>query len=90
MEDIVEPRDLDPWLRQALKTQITTAEKAIQKVKGDVEAQIASLKDISADLSAKSDKDCTEKRNDKAAYKSARAVSRPLPGRGCSGSPRPP
>jgi len=76
MEDIVEPRDLDPWLRQALKTQITTAEKAIRKVKADVEAQIASLKEIGADLSAKSDKDCTEKRNDKAAYKSARAVSR--------------
>ena len=76
MEDIVEPRDLEPWLRQALRTQITTAEKAIQKVKGDVETQIASLKEVTADLSAKSDRDSAEKRNDKAVYKSARAVGR--------------
>lgn len=76
MEDIVEPKDLESRLRNVLRNQIATAEKAIQKVKGDVEAQIGSLKEITMDLSTKSDRDCTEKRNDKAVYKSARAVNR--------------
>ena len=76
MEDTVEPKDLESWLRHALRNQVNNAEKAIQKVKGDVEAQIASLNEITADLLTKSDRDCAEKRNDKAVYKSARAVNR--------------
>ncbi len=76
MEDIVDPRDLESWLRHILRNQINTADKAIRKVKADVEAQIASFNEITADLLKKSDRDCAEKRNDKAVYKSARAVNR--------------
>jgi len=76
MEDIVDPRDLESWLRHTLRNQINTADKAIHKVKADVEAQIVSFNEITADLLKKSDRDCTEKRNDKAVYKSARAVNR--------------
>jgi hypothetical protein len=76
MEDTVGPKELEPWLKEALRTQIGAAQKAIQKVKGDVETQIASLKEVVADLLGKSEKDSVEKRNDRAAYKAARSVGR--------------
>lgn len=76
MEDAVSPTELEPWLKEALRAQITTTEKAVQKAKNDIEAQIASLKEVITDLLGKSEKDSTEKRNDRAVYKAARAVGR--------------
>ena len=76
MEDAVRPKDLEPWLRQALRTQITTVEKAVQKAKRDVEVQLATLKEVVTDLLRKSEKDSAEKRNDRAVYRAARAVNR--------------
>jgi len=76
MEDAVSPNNLEPWLRQTLRAQITTAEKAIQKIKADVDAQVTSLQEIVKDLQEKSERDSAEKRNDRAAYKAARAVGR--------------
>jgi len=76
MEDAVRPKDLEPWLRQALRTQITTVEKAVQKAKRDVEVQLATLKEVVGDLLRKSEKDSAEKRNDRAVYRAARAVNR--------------
>jgi len=76
MEDVVEPKELEPWIREALRPQITAAEKAIQKAKSDVEAQVSSLNEIVTDLLGKSERDSTEKRNDRAAYKAARAMGR--------------
>lgn len=72
----MEPRSLGPWLRQNLGSQLATVEKAVQRAKGEIDAQISSLKEVTADLSRKSEKDCTEKRNDRALYKSARAIGR--------------
>ena len=76
MEDVVRAKELEPWLKDALRAQIATAEKAVQKAKSDIEAQVASLKEVVADLVRKSEKDSAEKRNDRAAYKAARAVGR--------------
>ena len=76
MEVTVRPNELEPWLKDVMRSQIANADKGIQKAKSDVEAQIASLKEIVADLAAKSEKDSTEKRNDRATYKAARAVAR--------------
>jgi hypothetical protein len=76
MEAAVRPNELEPWLRDALKVQIASSNKAIAKAKSDAEAQIASLNEIVADLAAKSEKDSAEKRNDRAAYKSAKTVTR--------------
>ena len=76
MEDAVKPKELEPWLKEALRAQIGTAEKAVQKAKNDIEAQVASLKEVVDDLLRKSEKDSVEKRNDRAAYKAARAVGR--------------
>ena len=70
------PEALEPWLKQTLKTQITTVEKAIQKAKTDTEAQLTSLNEITGDLLEKSEKASTEKRNDRAVYRAARAVNR--------------
>lgn len=76
MEDAVKPEELEPWLKEALGTQIATTEKAVQKAKNDIEAQVASLREVVDDLLRKSEKDSVEKRNDRAAYKAARAVGR--------------
>jgi len=76
MEDVMRPEALEPWLKQALKTQVTTAEKAIQKSKTDIEAQLVSLNEIVEDLLAKSEKDSTEKRDNRAVYRAAKAVNR--------------
>ena len=76
MKDIIAPEELESWLRHTLRNQISTAEKSIQKVKGNVKAQIASLSETTSELLMKSGRDCTEKKTDKAAYKSARAVNR--------------
>ncbi|WP_455286452.1 hypothetical protein [[Eubacterium] cellulosolvens] len=76
MEDAVKPKELEPWLKEALRAQITTAEKTIQKAKNDIEAQVASLKEVVTDLLRKSEKDSAEKRNDRAVYKAARAAGR--------------
>ncbi len=76
MEDVVRPDELESWLRDTLRTQIANANKAIEKNKTDIEAQVSSLKEVALDLTAKSDKDSTEKRNDRAVYKAARAVNR--------------
>ena len=76
MEDAVKPEELEPWLKEALRTQIATTEKAVQKAKNDIEAQIASLREVVDDLLRKSEKDSVEKRNDRAVYKAARAVGR--------------
>jgi hypothetical protein len=76
MGDAVKPKELEPWLKEALRAQITTAEKAVQKAKNDIEAQVASLKEVVDDLLRKSEKDSVEKRNDRAVYKAARAVGR--------------
>ena len=70
------PEALEPWLRQALKAQVTTAEKAIQKSRTDIEAQLASLNEVIGDLLAKSEKDTTEKRDNRPVYRAARAVNR--------------
>jgi hypothetical protein len=76
MEDAVRPEELEPWLKEALRAQIATTEKAVQKAKNDIEAQIASLKEVVDDLLRKSEKNSVEKRNDRAVYKAARAVGR--------------
>jgi len=76
MEAAVRPNELEPWLKGALRVQIANADKAIAKAKSDTEAQIASLNEVVADLTAKSEKDSAEKRNDRAIYKSAKAVTR--------------
>jgi hypothetical protein len=76
METAVRPDELESWLKDALRAQIANSNKAIAKAKSDTQAQIASLNEIVADLAAKSEKDSTEKRNDRAVYKSARAVTR--------------
>ena len=76
METTVRPDELELWLKTAMRIQIANADKGIQKAKNDVEAQIASLKEIVTDLAAKSEKDSTEKRNDRAMYKAAKAVAR--------------
>jgi len=76
MEAAVRPDELESWLRDALRAQIANSNKAIAKATSDTHAQIASLNEIVADLVAKSEKDSTEKRNDRAVYKSAKAVAR--------------
>jgi hypothetical protein len=76
MESTVELDELEPWLKDALRVQISNADKAIEKAKNDVEAQISSLKGVTVDLIAKSEKDSEEKRDNRAMYKAARAVAR--------------
>lgn len=76
MEDAVGPKELEPWLRQALRTPITTADRAVQKAKSDVGTQLRSLKEVVADLLQKSERDTTEKRNDRSVYKAAKAANR--------------
>jgi hypothetical protein len=76
MEDVVRPDELESWLRDTLRTQIVSTNKAIEKNKTDIEAQVSSLKEVALDLTTKSEKDSTEKRNDRAVYKAARAVNR--------------
>src|SRR5512137_2782466 len=76
MEAVVRPDELESWLRDTIRAQIASVNKAIDKAKTDTEAQTSSLKEVVLDLSAKSDKDSSEKRNDRAMYKSARAVTR--------------
>ena len=76
MEAAVRPDELESWLKDALRAQIANSNKAITKATSDTHAQIASLNEIVADLVTKSEKDSTEKRNDRAVYKSAKAVSR--------------
>jgi hypothetical protein len=76
MESTVELDELEPWLKDALRVQISNADKAIEKAKNDVEAQISSLKEVMVDLIAKSEKDSEEKRDNRAMYKAARAVAR--------------
>ena len=76
MEAVVRPDELESWLRDTLRTQIVNANKAVEKAKTDIEAQVSSLKELVLDLTAKSDKDSTEKRNNRAVYKAARAVTR--------------
>lgn len=76
MESTVRLVELEPWLKDALRVQIANADKAIEKARSDIEAQISSLKEVTADLIAKSEKDSEEKRNNRAMYKAARAVTR--------------
>ena len=76
MEDIVRLDELETWLKDTLRTQISNADKSIQKVKTETERQIASLREVATDLSKKSEKDTLDKRDDRAAYKAARSVSR--------------
>ena len=76
MEDTVRPKELEPWVREALKVQINAAEKAARKARSDIDAQVASVKEVVTDLLRKSEKGSTEKRDDRAAYKAARAVGR--------------
>jgi hypothetical protein len=76
MESTVRLDELEPWLKDALRVQIANADKAIEKARSDIEAQISSLKEVTVDLIAKSEKDSEEKRNNRAMYKAARAVTR--------------
>lgn len=76
MESTVRLDELEPWLKDALRVQIANADKAIEKARSDIEAQISSLKEVTVDLLAKSEKDSEEKRNNRAMYKAARAVTR--------------
>jgi len=76
MEDTVSPKELEPWVREALKVQINVAEKAARKARSDIDAQVASIKEVVTDLLRKSEKASTEKRDDRAAYKAARSVAR--------------
>jgi Fe-S cluster biosynthesis and repair protein YggX len=75
MEPAVRVDELEPWLKDALRVQIANVNKAVEKAKSDVDSQISSLKEVTVDLIAKSEKD-SEKRNDRAMYKAAKAVGR--------------
>ena len=75
MEPAVRVDELEPWLKDALRVQIANVNKAIDKAKSDVDSQVSSLKEVTADLIAKSEKD-SEKKNDRAMYKAAKAVGR--------------
>jgi hypothetical protein len=75
MEPAVRVDELEPWLKDALRVQVANVNKAIDKAKGDVDSQISSLKEVTVDLIAKSERD-SEKRNDRAMYKAAKAVGR--------------
>ena len=75
MEPAVRVDELEPWLKDALRVQIANVNKAVEKAKSDVGSQISSLKEVTVDLIAKSEKD-SEKRNDRAMYKAAKAVGR--------------
>ena len=75
MESAVRVDELEPWLKDVLRVQIANVNKAIGKTKSDVDSQISSLKEVTVDLIAKSEKD-SEKRNDRAMYKAAKAVGR--------------
>jgi hypothetical protein len=76
MEDAIEPKQLESWIKQVLKPQIASAEKTIQKAKSDIQTQVTSLNEVVSDLLEKSEKDSVEKRNDRAAHKAARAAGR--------------
>jgi len=76
METVVRPDELEFWLKDTIRAQIASANKAIEKNRTDTETQISSLKEVILDLTRKSDKDTAEKRNDRAMYKSARAATR--------------
>jgi hypothetical protein len=75
MEPAVRVDELEPWLKDALRVQVANVNKAIDKAKSDVDSQISSLKEVTVDLIAKSERD-SEKRNDRAMYKAAKAVGR--------------
>jgi hypothetical protein len=75
MEPAVRLDELEPWLKDALRVQISNVDKAIEKAKSDVDSQISSLKEVTVDLIAKSERD-SEKKSDRAAYKAAKAVGR--------------
>jgi hypothetical protein len=75
MEPAVRVDELEPWLKDALRVQIANVNKAVEKAKSDVDSQISSLKEVTVDLIAKSEKD-SEKRNDRAMYKASKAVGR--------------
>jgi hypothetical protein len=75
MEPAVRVDELEPWLKDALRVQISNVDKAIEKAKSDVDSQVSSLKEVAVDLIAKSERDM-EKKTDRAAYKAAKAVGR--------------
>jgi hypothetical protein len=75
MEPAVRVGELEPWLKDELRVQLANVNKAIDKAKNDVDSQISSLKEVTVDLIAKSERD-SEKRNDRAMYKAAKAVGR--------------
>jgi methyl-accepting chemotaxis protein len=76
VEAAMKPGELEPWLRETLRPQLAATEKSILKAGNEVQTQLSSLKEIVADLSNKSQKDSSEKRSDRAAYRSAKATSR--------------
>ncbi len=76
MADAMGPEELEEWLRHVVRTQLVATEKNIEKTRNDVNAQVASLREVIADLVSKSEKDSAEKRTDRALYKSARSVTR--------------
>jgi uncharacterized protein YdcH (DUF465 family) len=76
MEPAVRLDELESWLKDALRVQIANVNKAIEKAKSDVDSQTSSLREVTADLIAKSEKDSSEKRNDRAMYKAAKSVGR--------------
>jgi len=75
MEPAVRVDELEPWLKDALRAQIANVNKASDRAKSDVDSQVSSLKEVTADLIAKSEKD-SEKKNDRATLKAAKAVGR--------------
>jgi hypothetical protein len=75
MESAVRVDELEPWLKDVLRAQIANVNKAIDRAKSDVDSQVSSLKEVTADLIAKSEKD-SEKKNDRATLKAAKAVGR--------------
>ena len=75
MEPAVRVDELEPWLKDGLRAQVANVNKAVDRAKSDVDSQVSSLKEVTADLIAKSEKD-SEKKNDRATLKAAKAVGR--------------
>jgi hypothetical protein len=76
MTDQVSVANLPSWLRTTLGTNLSQAERERDKVTSDIERAADSLRDFCSQLARKAEQDLETKRDNRAQYRAAKAISR--------------
>ncbi len=76
MPESVSAREAPEWARNKLGQQLSKIEREASKLRSEIDAALANLKELAEELNKKSEKDMEEKRGERAPFMAAKSVGK--------------